>query len=128
MNKRILQYFNEIEARLIECSAILSFQMIRKDISKNDGKIRVKAALMNGSAFECFLYIKDTGYEIQTLKYSFHWQNPDGTTIRRLDNAPHHLHLPNAPHHLHIGNDIVESFSENPDFFTFLDHIEISLR
>ena len=128
MNKRVLKFFNEIEARLIECSVIPAFQIIRKDISKNDGKIRIKTSLMDGGTFECFLYVKDTSNRVQALKYSFHWQSSDGATLRRLDNAPHHLHLPNAPHHLHIGNDIVEGFSGTPDFFTFLEYIEIALK
>jgi len=124
MNERIRSHFDEIEARLIECPAILSYQITRRDISLDDGKLRIKSVLSGGGVFECFLYVKDTGYCIHSLKYSFHWQDAEGKTVRRLDNAPHHADLPYAPHHLHTGADDVEGFSGKPDFFEFIDKIE----
>ena len=76
---------------------------------------------------ECFLYVKDTGYPSYPLKYSFHWQDAQGKTIRRWDNAPHHTDLPCAPHHLHIGDDHVEGFPGRPDIFAFIDEMEWTL-
>jgi hypothetical protein len=128
MNERVRSHFDEIEARLIECPVILSYEITRRDISPDDGKLRIKSALTGGGVFECFLYVKDTGYRIHLLKYSFHWQNVEGKPVRRLDNAPHHTDLPYAPHHLHIGaDDHVEGFSGNPDIFAFIDKMERTL-
>jgi len=56
--------------------------------------------------------------------FSFHWQNAEGRTVKRLDNAPHHKELPNAPHHLHVGADHVEGFSGKPDLFAFMEQME----
>ena len=61
MNERIRSHFDEIETRLIECPVILSYQITHKDISPDDGKLRIKSALTGGGIFECFLYVK-SGY------------------------------------------------------------------
>jgi len=127
MNERVRSHFDEIEARLIECPVIVSYQVIRRDISPDDGKLRIRSALLAGGVFEFFLYVKDSGYRIHPLKYSFHWQDAEGKAVRRLDNAPHHTDLPYAPHHLHIGTDHVEGFSGSPDIFAFIDEMERNL-
>ena len=127
MNERVRSHFDEIEARLIECPVILSYQITRRDISPDDGKLRIKSALIGGGVFECFLYVKDTGHRIYPLKFSFHWQDAEGKPVRRLDNAPHHTDLPYAPNHLHIGVDHVEGFSGNQDIFAFIDKMEGNL-
>lgn len=127
MNERVRRHFDEIEARLIECPAILSYQIIRRDISPDGGKLRVRTVLTGGGVFECFLYVKDTEHASYPLKYSFHWQDAQGKTVKRRDNAPHHPGLPHAPHHLHVGEDHVEGFSGNPDIFVFIDEMEWTL-
>jgi hypothetical protein len=45
MNERVRIHFDEIEARLIECPAILSYRIIRRDISPDDGKLRIRSTL-----------------------------------------------------------------------------------
>ena len=45
MNDRIRSHFDEIEARLIECPVILTYQIIRRDISPDDGKEPFQAVL-----------------------------------------------------------------------------------
>ncbi|MEI6609009.1 MAG: DUF6516 family protein [Deltaproteobacteria bacterium] len=127
MNERIRSHFDEIEARLIECPVIRAYEITRKDISLDDGKLRIKSALTGGGVFECFLYLKDTGHSIYPLKFSFHWQDKEGKTIRRLDNAPHHTDLPYAPNHLHMGGDHIEGFAGSPDIFAFIDNMEITI-
>lgn len=126
MNERVRRHFDEIEARLIECPAILAYQIVRRDISPDDGKLRIRATLAGGGVFECFLYVR-AGYFSNPVKYSFHWQDAQGKTVRRWDNAPHHKDLAFAPHHLHIGDDHVEGFSGNPDIFAFIDQMERTL-
>ena len=51
MNGHIRRHFDLIEARLIESPAVLSFQIIRREISLNDGKLLVKATLSDGGVF-----------------------------------------------------------------------------
>jgi hypothetical protein len=124
MNEGIRRHFDEIEARLIACPVISAYQIIRKEISLDDGKLRIRSDLTEGGIFECFLYVKDEGTQIHLSKYSFHWEDGEGKHVRRLDNAPHHGDLPHAPRHLHVGADHVEGFSEDPDLFAFIDEME----
>lgn len=127
MNERVGSHFDQIEARLIECPAVLSYQIIRRQISLDDGKLRIRATLTGGDVFECFLYVMDMGHHISPLKYSFHWQDAEGRLVKRLDNAPHHPELPYAPHHLHIGTDRIQGFSGDPDILSFIDEMEKAL-
>jgi len=45
MNERVRSHFDEIEARLIECPVIVSYQIIRRDISPDDGKLRIRSVI-----------------------------------------------------------------------------------
>jgi len=48
MNENIRRHFHEIEARLIECPVIHAYQIIRKEISLDDGKLRIRSSLIGG--------------------------------------------------------------------------------
>ena len=58
MNERVRRHFDEIEARLIEWPVILSYQITRRDISPDDGKLRIKAALTGGVYLNAFFMSK----------------------------------------------------------------------
>ena len=51
------------------------------------------------------LYVKDYLFPDNKRKYSFHWQQADGTLIVRWDNSPHHQ-VSSFPHHKHLPNSI----------------------
>jgi hypothetical protein len=124
MNAKIRQYFDAIEVRLIESSAIASYQIIRRDISIMVGKMRIKTVLSNDEAFEFFIYMVESNEQLVLEKYSFHWQDKDGALLIRMDNAPHFPNMPNAPHHVHKGKEVVEALLETPELLSFLDEIE----
>ena len=124
MNPLIEKYFNEIEICLIENPLIRSYDIIRREISPNDGKIRIQAFLNDGGYLELFEYVIERKGELEIAKYSIHWQDRAGQLIRRWDNAPHHPDLPNAPHHLHYADMTVEGVSPNPTFSKVFDTIE----
>ncbi len=42
-------------------------------------------------------------------KYSYHWQDADGSLITRWDNSPHYREVALFPHHKHLRNSVVES-------------------
>jgi len=128
MNKYIEGYFDSIEIFLIQNPFVISYELIRKEISLNDGKLRIKAMIENGSILEFFIYVSELNQEITQLKYSYHWQDTEQKMLRRWDNAPHHLSLSNAPHHLHLSNDVIEPSFNIPDFFFVIEQIEIILR
>ena len=61
-------------------------------------------------------------------KYSFHWQDGQGSLRRRWDNAPHHPAFDNAPHHLHLADESPESIADIPDLPYVLEQIEDLLQ
>lgn len=127
MNPALLHYFDAIEARLLQSAAILGYQILRKEVSTTDGKIRIKAFLRDGEILECFEYAIAVNEKIQLSKYSYHWQSTEGALKRRWDNAPHYLNLPNAPHHIHEASENVRENPVAPNFFTIIEEVEKEL-
>ena len=112
MNSVIRQYFDTVEARLIESPVIVSYQILRKEIAPSDGKFRIKATLTDGGMIELFEYVAESKKHIHLLKYSFHWQDAQGEMIQRWDNAPHYHNLLNSPHHIHYENGEVRETTD----------------
>jgi len=127
MNLVLEDYFDAVEACLIESPAVRSYTIIRREVSPVDGKLWVKALLENDSTLEFFLYLIEKNADIQQSKYSFHWQDAQGRVIKRWDNAPHHPALENAPHHVHVDEDNVEAVLAVPNVFFVIDQIETTL-
>lgn len=65
----------------------------------------IRVGLLDGSLLQCVERVRARAERLETEKYSFHWQAPDGTLICRWDNAPHHRELTGFPHHLHEGDE-----------------------
>ena len=128
MNPRLTDYFDAIEARLIESPAVLSYAVVRREVSWGDGKLRVKAILNNNDTLELFLYLIDDDAQVWQSKYSFHWQDAQGCVVKRWDNAPHHTGLDNAPHHVHVNRNQVESMPLVPSAFFVIDQIESAIH
>ena len=124
MNENIRQYFDAIEVRLIESPAVASYQVIRRDISVADGKLRIKSVLSNDDTFEFFIYMVESNRQLILEKYSFHWQDKEGCLLIRMDNAPHFPDMPNTPNHVHKGKEVVEALLKIPELLSFLDEIE----
>jgi hypothetical protein len=55
------------------------------------------------------LYIRDYLFLDGRRKYSYHWQDSDGSLISRWDNSPHHREISTFPHHRHISEKIILS-------------------
>jgi hypothetical protein len=128
MNPNIKEHFDIFETMLIESSVIVSYQILSREIAAFDGKIRVKATLIDGGNIELFEYVADSKSNIRLLKYSFHWQDAQGNLRHRWDNAPHHPELLNAPHHAHTENDSLREIMQVPDPFFVIGEIEKALQ
>ena len=127
MNPILTTYFQAVEVRLIHSPVILSYQRLRREIGLIDGKFRYKLELIDNSLVECFAYVSEASGQLQTLKYSFHWQDKTGKLMQRWDNAPHYPNLPNSPHHIHKHDGSVIQAINNPDIMDFLDFLESEL-
>lgn len=124
MNLTLRQYFEAIEACLIESPVIVSYRIVSQEITAADGKLRIKASTSNGGQAEFFVYATESPGGIQTLKYSFHWQDAQGQLIKRWDNAPHYPDLPNTPHHVHEADGTVSGMAHVPNFSLVIEEME----
>jgi len=127
MNPVIRQYVSRVEARLIESPVIVSYQVLRQEITNSDGKFRIKAILTGGGTVELFEYVAESDKHIHLLKYSFHWQDVEGKLIRRWD-TPHYHNLLNSPHHIYYENGLVRETTDIPDSFLVIKTIEETLK
>ncbi len=127
MNTVIERHFDTIEVRLITSPVVLSYITMRREIGPTDGKIRLKAQLADGGLLELFAYITEKHGRIEQRKYSFHWQDADGSLKQRWDNAPHFPELPHFPHHTHCQDGTVEGVALMPDILLIMTKIEAAL-
>ena len=128
MNTIIEMYFNSVEIKLIGSPVIDAYRILRRDITPADGKLRIKASLINGDILEMFEYVTESGGKIQVPKYSFHWQDEAGQLRHRWDNAPHHPELPNFPHHVHYEDGRVEGLAKMPGTISIIENLEKTIR
>jgi hypothetical protein len=106
----VKERLDSLRARLILSPTIVSFHYHQEGTIGNVGYFRVRCTLIDGSELQPTERVRDVGDALAIEKYSFHWQNKDGTPIYRWDNAPHHRDLSTFPHHLHAGaNEIVQA-------------------
>jgi hypothetical protein len=124
MNQTIENYFDLVETALIESAVIQSFRVLRREVSLSDGKLRLKAQLVDDSLIEMFAYVIEQEQQASVQKYSFHWQAQNGDLICRWDNAPHYLHLRSAPHHRHNADGTVSEVYGVSDFLMVLKIIQ----
>jgi len=127
MNVQISDHFDAIESRLIASPAVVEFNILIQEIMPDDGKIRIRATLVDGGLLELFEYVVQVGEGLELRKYRFHWQNAGGKLLRRWDNAPHYPDLPNAPHHVHLADGSVEPVSRPPDALSMIEVVETRL-
>jgi hypothetical protein len=124
MNSIISDRFNLVEEWLLESPLIVSYEIVRRDISHLDGKLRIKVSFFDESKAELFEYVAISDSQIDLLKYSFHWQDERGRLRYRWDNAPHHQELSGSPHHRHNADQSVNGISTVLDIFAVLREIE----
>jgi len=126
VNSRIASYFDEIEARFISSPVVITYRVLRRDVTDTDGIIRLKANLSDASQGEFFENVIETNSEIKIRKYSFHWQDQDGNLIKRWDNAAHYKEFSSA-HHLHWADGTVSEISNPLNILQVILEIEIEL-
>ncbi|HMF34887.1 MAG TPA: DUF6516 family protein [Candidatus Lokiarchaeia archaeon] len=81
---------------MTECPLFLSHDIIDFQEDPDFYCLKAIAFLKDGTELHILEFISPT-----KVRYSYHWQNPDGTLIIRWDNAPHHPELRSFPNHKH---------------------------
>lgn len=105
-------YFNDIVESLVVSRAVSSFKILRKELTEEDGYIRIKCNLANGDILEFAEYVVIRKNKIAVETYSYHWQGKAGDLIKRWDNVAHHKNVKTFPHHLHLPGEKVVASTE----------------
>lgn len=121
------EYYHSV-LQLLTASRVVASQRVEFD-EQDEYVAYLKGALslVDGSTLFFAQYVRierARGGQIDRRKYRYHWQEPDGNTRRRWDNARHHPNLSSFPHHVHIGAN--EDVQENSpaDLWFVMDQIE----
>lgn len=125
MNSFLNTRFQSHQSLLIATTFVTHFTVVKQNVSKGDGRMRIRARLVNGSLLEFAEYIElNDNDQIVEHVYSFHWQNGENQLIRRWDNVEHYSKLPYAPHHIHHTDGTISGNSELPTLALVLSVIE----
>lgn len=73
MNPLIIGHFDAIEAHLISSPVIVNYDLVRREVTSTDGKIRLRATLIEGGLLELFEYVVEKRGQLSPEKYRFHW-------------------------------------------------------
>ena len=118
MNSFIKARFDSYQQQLISSTAVLRYTVIKLNVTSSDGRVRVRARLIDGGLLEFAEYIEvDHNDVIITHSYAFHWQDAHNHLCQRWDNVNHFPSLPYAPHHIHRVDGSVEGNPTIPTGF-----------
>lgn len=102
--KDAADYLTRIKALIIANPKVVRWSVIREEAQGKIGLFRYRLTLCDGSLLEMFEFFR-VEEQVQVIKYSFHWQNPDGRLRKRWDNAAHHPEVPTSPPHVHYDEE-----------------------
>ncbi|HQU31568.1 MAG TPA: DUF6516 family protein [Candidatus Brocadia sapporoensis] len=83
---------------------IAKYEIVTWDSEPSSYRLKANLYFINGSQLIIKDYLFPTG-----RKYSFHWQDKDGSLITRWDNASHWKGVNTFPHHKHEKNGVSDS-------------------
>ncbi len=119
------EYLASIKERLLSDPVVASFRVIKERVTLNDGHLRARLILANGSQLEFSEYFQvASSGETTVVTYSYQWANAHDALIRRWDNTPHFPSLPGFPHHIHDGVANTVDPGRPVSIFVVLDEIE----
>ena len=81
----------------------------------------------DGSLLEFEEEVRSRGkHGIEKMRYTYHYQRADRTTIFRYDNAAHYRKIKSFPHHKHVGQKV--EAADAPDLHEVLQEIDRLLK
>lgn len=111
---RVQESLDALYVALLSHPVIRTTELVRQDVNRLDGYLRVRCTLQNGDFLECAIHVSLLDGAAVIDDYRCQWMEPERVRLkRRWDNAPHFPQLLNFPHHCHLGaEDRVESATE----------------
>jgi hypothetical protein len=96
------------------------------EVTLNEGFVRGTITFIDGSRLHFLEYIRITNNIPIKLKYRYHYEDAEGDTVFRYDNAPHHRNITTFPHHKHVGDNVLPS--REPSLSTVLEEVALMIR
>ena len=138
----IKDYFQEVESRIALLPEVVEYQVTKAGTARNPKSCilaessKVKEGvpltfhlspltfhLFQDDSVLHFIEFVDVKEPVEVYRYSYHYQDHDGSLIFRYDMAPHHKELKTFPHHKHLPDNEVITASE-PNLTNVLDEID----
>jgi hypothetical protein len=104
--KDIFDYFEEIQT-LIKALSKVEIERYEEALSSERGNLRIRLRFFNNALLEISEAVHIMKGTFTWLSYRYHYQNPDGSTIFRYDNTPHHPDVDTYPDHKHAGQSVL---------------------
>ena len=123
--RRIIEYFNELEAMICVNEIITDLTIINREITPVSGFWKGILKLIDGTELHVIEYLV-IDRELVKSKYKYHWQDEDSNLIIRWDNAPHHPEISSFPHHIHTQTQV--NNSHNITLREILDNIKSKIE
>ncbi len=96
--------------------------LVFDDMSDQRGSIEGRLRFFDGSLLVIDEVIIWRDNHLVKLRYAYHYQDVNGVSIFRYDNAPHFSDLATYPHHKHVGAEVFPSLA--PDLGDVLSEID----
>ncbi len=96
------------------------------EVTLNEGFIGGTITFIDGSRLHFLEYIRVTNNIPVKLKHRYHYEDAEGDTVFRYDNAPHHRNIVTFPHHKHVGDNVLPS--REPSLSTVLEEVALTIR
>jgi hypothetical protein len=111
-------------AVLLSHPIVHTTELIRREVNRLDGYLRVRCVLTNNDFLEVAIHLTMHAGRTIIDGYRYQWMNGDRTSLRRRwDNTPHFPQLTNFPHHCHVGQEDRVEPAELMDVNALLDYI-----
>ncbi len=96
-------YFDALDSKLREISALVVSSVIHREIDANTGIgfLKGQITFVDGSKLEFTEQLPP-----ERAKFRLHYMNSSGSMIARWDSAPHHKELRTFPFHKHTAKGI----------------------
>ncbi|MEW5868466.1 MAG: DUF6516 family protein [Chloroflexota bacterium] len=99
------EYLAHVKALVIAAPYIVHWKVVREEAQGDIGLFRYQLTLADGGMLEMFERFQIENENLIVTKYSFHWQDANGSLRKRWDNARHHPEIVTQPHHVHEGRE-----------------------
>ena len=106
LHSQLSQYLRDVENALEELKGAYIEHYSEEVLTPDRFNLRIRVRFVSGHLLELHeAVIINNGY-VTHLSYRYHFQDKHNKLVFRYDNAPHFPKLDNFPHHKHLPNRV----------------------